>query len=96
VIKMSWEDVVKRVGPTRVRMFYNAKRRQSSTNEHLKRIERKLDELYKELEVLDGKDVADISDESLTDEMLEKLNLLGYVELELQSVSNALELGKTS
>ena len=93
---MSWEDVVKRVGPTRVRMFYNAKRRQSSTNKHLKRIERKLDELYKELEVLDGKDVADISDESLTDEMLEKLNLLGYVELELQSVSNALELGKTS
>ena len=93
---MSWEDVVKRVGPDRIKMFYRAKRRQSSTNEHLKRIERKLDELYKELEVLDGKDVADISDESLTDEMLEKLNLLGYAELELQSVSNALELGKTS
>ena len=93
---MSWEDVVKRGGPDRIKMFYRAKRRQSSTNEHLKRIERKLDELYKELEVLDGKDVADISDESLTDEMLEKLNLLGYAELELQSVSNALELGKTS
>ena len=93
---MSWEDVVKRVGPTKVRMFYNAKRRQSRTNEHLKIIERKLDELYKELEVLDGKDVADISDESLTDEMLEKLSLLGYVESELQSASNALELGKAN
>ena len=55
----------------------------------------KLDELYTELEVLDGKDVADISAEYLTDEMLEKLNLLGYAEVELQSISNALEIGKT-
>ena len=90
---MSWEDVVKRIGPTKVRMSYNTKRRQSRTNEHLKIIERKLDELYKELEVLDGQDVFD---ETLPEEMLEKLNLLGYVELELQSASNALELGKAN
>ena len=76
-------------------MFYRAKKRQSSTNEHLKKIQMKLDELYTELEVLDGKDVADISAEYLTDEMLEKLNLLGYAEVELQSISNALEIGKT-
>jgi len=94
---MAWEDIVKqkgfsqddirRLGLDRMSMIYSAKYRKSRTDEYIKNIENRLNQLFKDLEVIEGQEVLD---ENLPKEIVDKLNLLIYAQLELQNLSNSL------
>ena len=98
---MEWKDIVKqkgfsqedirRLGLDRMSMTYFGKRRKSRTSEQIKNIENRLNQLFKDLEVIEGQNALD---ENLPEEIADKLNLLIYAELELQTLSNSLTRGK--
>ena len=98
---MEWKDIVKqkgfsqddirRFGLDRMSMTYSGKRRKSRTDEYIKNIENRLNQLFKDLEVIEGQEVLD---GNLPKEMVDKLNLLIYAQLELQTLSNSLTRGK--
>ena len=102
---MEWKDIVKqkdfqdeirRLGLDRMSMTYLGKRRKSRTDEQIKNIENRLNQLFKDLEVIEGQDALDENgwQEVLPEEIVDKLNLLIYAELELQNLSNSLTRGK--
>lgn len=94
---MAWKDIVKqkgfsqddirRFGLDRMSMTYSGKYRKSRIDEDIKNIENRLNQLFKDLEVIEGQELLD---ENLPKEIVDKLNLLIYAQLELQTLSNSL------
>lgn len=74
-----------------VGMSYFGKVRKYKNDEYIKNIENRLNQLYKDLEVIEGQEVLD---GNLPKEIVDKLNLLIYAQLELQNLSNSLTRGK--